>query len=177
VEVPELHRLVLDSLEQVIVVLAGDLGRVLFKNRAAAQLFEGPLPPAILDAVGSYVASRDDQRKRPPPLRVELDERAFYLRVIAGLGDAAFEIVLLNEEVLRDADAFKLLNARHGVSRREYQVLSALRLGKTNRQIAADLGLAEGTINVYVHQLLERFDVPNRTRLVKVVEEALANRL
>ena len=87
------------------------------------------------------------------------------------------EIVLLAEEVLREVDAFKLLHTRNGVSRREYQVLTALRLGKTYRQIAVELGLAQGTVNVHVHHLLERFDAPNRTRLVRVVEEILARRI
>jgi len=173
----ELRRVVLDSLDLKIIVFSADLKTELLRNAAAASVFSGEIPVEILEAVSGYVASRRDQRKQPPPFRFELGDRAFYLRVLEGVAVPPVEIVLLNEEVLRDVDAFRLLNGRHGVSRREYQVLTAMRLGKTNRQIGADLGLAEGTVNVHVHHLLARFDVPNRTRLVKIVEEILANRL
>ena len=155
------------------MALAPDCAEERWRNAAATTLVPSPLPPHALDAISLYVASRRDQRRRPPPIRLELGERAFYLRVVEAQG---IEVALFNEEVLRDGDAFQLLNARYGVSRREYQVLVSLRLGKTNRQIAADLGLAEGTIGLHVHHLLERFDVPNRTRLVKVIEEILAKR-
>jgi DNA-binding CsgD family transcriptional regulator len=168
----ELRKLVLDTLDQPILVLSGDLRRVLWRNRAAEGVVAGPLPPQLAAAVAGYIAARQD-RDKPPPHRVLVGERAFYLRVLAGEPQPPVEIVLLAEEVLRDVDAFKLLHSQNGVSRREYQVLTALRLGKTNRQIALELGLAEGTVNVHVHHLLARFDVENRTRLVRVVEEIL----
>jgi DNA-binding NarL/FixJ family response regulator len=167
-----LSRLVLDSLDLAIVVLSADLERELLRNAAAARLL-----PATLDElhpyIEGYVDSRRDVRRMPPPVRLGVGGRAFYLRVTRAEGPPPVEIVLLNEEVLRDADAFRLLNTRYGVSHREYQVVSALRQGKTNRQIAALLGLAEGTVSLYVHHLLARFGVPNRTRLVKVVDDLL----
>jgi DNA-binding CsgD family transcriptional regulator len=169
----ELRKLVLETLDQPILVLSQDLRRVLWKNRAAARVVPGTSPP-LTAAAGAYVAARSDGEK-PSPVRLRLGERAFYLRVLTADAEPPVEVVLLAEEVLRDVDAYKLLHAKNGVSRREYQVLTALRLGKTNRQIALELGLAEGTVNVHVHHLLARFDAPNRTRLVRVVEEILAS--
>jgi DNA-binding CsgD family transcriptional regulator len=169
----DLRRVVLDALDQPILVLSADLKRVLLRNAAAARVFPAALPAPLTQAIGQFVEARRADDK-PPPFRTVVGERAFYLRVVAA---EDVEIAILAEEVLREVDAFKLLHAQSGLSRREYQVLNALRLGKTNRQIAGELGLAEGTVNVHVHHLLERFDVANRTRLVRVVEEILGRRI
>jgi DNA-binding NarL/FixJ family response regulator len=167
----DLLRAVLDALDQPIFGLSPDLRRVLVRNDAAAQLVPAALPPSLTAAISEYLDRKDGVT---PPVRTQLRERTFYLRVISA---PSLAVVLLAEERLREADAFKLLHERNGISRREYQVLSGLRLGKTNRQIAGELGLAEGTVNVHVHHLLSRFDVPNRTRLVRVVDEIFNRRI
>ena len=167
----DLFRAVLDALDQPIFGLSPDLRRVLVRNAAAEKLVSGALPPSLSAAISEYLDRRDGTN---PPVRIQLGDRNFYLRVISV---PSLEVVLLAEERLREADAFKFLHQKNGISRREYQVLSGLRLGKTNRQIAGELGLAEGTVNVHVHHLLSRFDVPNRTRLVRVVEEMLNHRI
>lgn len=77
----------------------------------------------------------------------------------------------LRQEVLRDVEVLRTLELRYQITRREYQVVTELRLGKTNRQIAAEFGLAEGTIARHVHRLLERMGVHNRTELVHLVDE------
>jgi DNA-binding NarL/FixJ family response regulator len=171
-------RRALDVLDVGVIILSADLKTVLDRNAHARQfLGDGPLPQALIDAIDGYVLSRRDTRRFPPAMRLELSGRAFYLRVAPGEGEPPLEIALLREEVLRDVDAFKLLNARYGVSRREYQVLTALRLGKTNRQISTELGIAEATVGRHVHRLLERFEAPNRTALVNRVEHLTAKRV
>ena len=54
-------------------------------------------------------------------------------------------------------------------------MLALIRKGKTNREIAGDLGIANGTVSRHIHNLLSRFDVPNRTRPVNVVDQVLAH--
>jgi DNA-binding CsgD family transcriptional regulator len=168
----DLCQLVLDALDQPILAMSPDLKRVRLRNAAAARLFPRAVPPELVTAARDYLQARLADGA-PHNVRVLVEGRAFYMRLLP-LPDV--EVMVLVEEVLREVDAFKLLHARHGISAREYQVLTALRLGKTNRQIAGELGLAAGTVNVHVHHLLTRFDVPNRTRLVRVVEELLAQR-
>jgi DNA-binding CsgD family transcriptional regulator len=169
-------RVVLDSLDTGVLVLQPDLERELLRNPAATRLLGAGLPEAILDAVRGYVTSRRDLRRMPPPVRLEVGDHVLYLRVVRGRDEAPLEIVLMNEEVLRDADVFRLLNERHGVTRREYQVLCGMRVGKTNKQIASELNLAVGTVELHVHHLLTRFSVANRTGLVKVVGDLLLKR-
>jgi DNA-binding CsgD family transcriptional regulator len=174
--VEEVARAVLDALDLGVVALTQDLEREIYRNAAAERLLGGALPAQLFEMISGYVDSRRDLRRMPPPVRITLGERTVYLRVTRGEGPPPVEIVLLNEEVLRDADAFRLLNARHGVTRREYQVLARIRQGKTNRQIAEELELSEATIQLHVHHLLGRFDVVNRTGLVAVIDELLRKR-
>jgi NarL family two-component system response regulator LiaR len=51
-----------------------------------------------------------------------------------------------------------------GLSPRQRQVLDYLRLGRTNRDIAARLGISIGTVNKHVHAVLTVLQVSNRTQ-------------
>jgi DNA-binding NarL/FixJ family response regulator len=53
-----------------------------------------------------------------------------------------------------------------GLSPRQRQVLDHLRLGHTNREIAARLGISIGTVNKHVHEVLTVLKVRNRTQAV-----------
>jgi len=166
----------LDALDLGVFILSSDLQSVIHRNEHARRLVGDALPSALTDALEAYILSRAQLKKAPPAMRVVLSEHSLFLRSVASAGPPPLEIVLLREELLRDVDAFRLLNARFGVSRREYQVLNALRLGKTNRQIASELGLAESTVALHVHHLLRRFDARNRTRLVNIVAQHISRR-
>ena len=54
------------------------------------------------------------------------------------------------------------------LTEREYEVLRALCAGKTNKQIAIDLGLREPTIKLHVKTLYRRLGVNNRTQAAMV---------
>jgi len=167
----------LDALDSGVIVFSADLRSILHANAQGRLLLEaGTLATTITGAAQGYVRARRDANRPPPAIRIEQGERGFYVRAVASAGVPPAEIVFVREEVLRDVDVFKLLNAQYRITRREFQILSALRLGKTNRQIAADLDLAGGTVARHVHRMLERFDAPNRTRLVDLVEQLVARR-
>lgn len=51
------------------------------------------------------------------------------------------------------------------VTRREKQVLDRIVLGLSNKEIASQLGVAIPTVNQYVHSLLLKLRVQNRTQL------------
>lgn len=59
------------------------------------------------------------------------------------------------------------------VSGREKAIIDALVTGSSNKIIAEDLGLTEGTVKVYLSKLCKKFGVSNRTQLVlKALNEA-----
>lgn len=55
---------------------------------------------------------------------------------------------------------------RDDLTEREMQVLRAVGLGRTNRQIAGELGVSEETVKTHVASLLSKLEVDNRTQAV-----------
>jgi DNA-binding NarL/FixJ family response regulator len=51
-----------------------------------------------------------------------------------------------------------------GLSPRQRQVLEYLRVGRTNKEIAARLGVSVATVNKHVHEVLSALGVRNRTQ-------------
>lgn len=58
-----------------------------------------------------------------------------------------------------------------GLSPRQRQVLEQIRLGRTNREIAARLGISIATVNKHVHEVLTVLKVRNRTQAAAAVEQ------
>jgi DNA-binding NarL/FixJ family response regulator len=172
----EMLRRAFDALDVGVAIFSPNLEQMLYQSARFRALVGDSLPDVLLEAIDGYVRARRDAQRPPPAMRLQLGDHAVYLRTARCAGEPPLEVVVVRQEVLRDADTFALLNSRYGVSRREFQVLSGLRLGKTNGQIATDFGLSPGTVARHVHRLLERFSVSNRTHLVNVVEQMVAKR-
>ena len=65
-------------------------------------------------------------------------------------------------------------NASYGLTKRELEVVSELRRGRTNREIAVDLGVSVTTVNKHVQQVLKKLHVRNRAQaLARLHHEAL----
>jgi two-component system nitrate/nitrite response regulator NarP len=61
------------------------------------------------------------------------------------------------------------------LTRRERELVELVRQGLRNRDIAAELGVTEGTVKVYLHAIFDKFQVENRTELALRAAE-LVNR-
>jgi len=61
-----------------------------------------------------------------------------------------------------------------GLSPRQRQVLDHLRLGRTNRDIAARLGISIGTVNKHVHEVLTVLKVSNRTQAAAAARQDIS---
>jgi DNA-binding NarL/FixJ family response regulator len=77
-------------------------------------------------------------------------------RVVAGervylTGSGADNLLLLNRK-LRE----------HGLTRREYEILRHVAMGKTNPEIAVALGLTRNTVKTYLQRALEKLSARNR---------------
>jgi two-component system nitrate/nitrite response regulator NarP len=51
------------------------------------------------------------------------------------------------------------------LTRRELELIELVRQGLRNRDIAAELGVTEGTVKVYLHAIFDKLHVENRTEL------------
>lgn len=54
----------------------------------------------------------------------------------------------------------------YGLTQRQREVLDCLRAGKSNKQIAYELGLSEGTVKIHVTAIFKSLGVKNRTQAV-----------
>lgn len=57
---------------------------------------------------------------------------------------------------------------------RERELISFVRKGLRNREIAEALGVTEGTVKVYLHAIFEKLGIGNRTELAIKADEILA---
>ncbi|MHB8612355.1 MAG: response regulator transcription factor [Candidatus Dormibacteraceae bacterium] len=65
-------------------------------------------------------------------------------------------------------------HASYGLTKRELEVVFELRRGRTNREIALDLGVSIPTVNKHVQQVLKKLHVRNRAQaLARLHHEAL----
>jgi DNA-binding NarL/FixJ family response regulator len=76
------------------------------------------------------------------------------------------EIVFGDFLIPRTGASSKNAIARHGLTRREQEVLVELRRGRTNREIALKLGVSIATVNKHVQQVLKKLHVRNRGQAV-----------
>src|SRR5581483_10390236 len=51
------------------------------------------------------------------------------------------------------------------ITPREWEMIRLIARGRTNRQIAAALAMAEGAVALRVHSILRKLDLPSRARL------------
>jgi DNA-binding NarL/FixJ family response regulator len=58
------------------------------------------------------------------------------------------------------------------LTRRELDVLSAIRRGSTNREIAASLGIALSTVKRHVEHILKKLDARNRAQAVTLLRDS-----
>ena len=67
--------------------------------------------------------------------------------------------------------------SRISLAPRERQLISFVRTGLRNREIAERLGVTEGTVKVYLHAIFEKLGVSTRTELAIRADEFLAEGL
>jgi DNA-binding NarL/FixJ family response regulator len=58
---------------------------------------------------------------------------------------------------------------------REYEVLRLLRFGTTNREIAAQLYISEGTVKTHINHILNRLNLKNRSQLAIYAHSVFPN--
>jgi two-component system nitrate/nitrite response regulator NarP len=60
------------------------------------------------------------------------------------------------------------------LTRRERELIELVRQGLRNRDIAAELGVTEGTVKVYLHAIFDKLHVENRTELALRAAELIS---
>lgn len=74
----------------------------------------------------------------------------------------------------RTREAEKRAASAPPLTRRERELIELVRQGLRNRDIAAELGVTEGTVKVYLHAIFDKFRVENRTELALRASELIS---
>ena len=85
--------------------------------------------------------------------------------LIECLQSVADHCAWLDPDLRPRADALARRSPDAGLSPRERQLVSLVAQGLRNREIAAELGITEGTVKVYLHAIFGKLGVANRTEL------------
>jgi DNA-binding NarL/FixJ family response regulator len=59
---------------------------------------------------------------------------------------------------------------------REIEVVHAIRVGKSNKIIAFELGMSEGTVKAHVHNIMRKIGAANRTEVACKLHKMYGNK-
>ncbi len=102
----------------------------------------------------------------------------FYIETIIAIIAILFFIigVIINKRILhKEKSASSKVNYKKikelGISKREYEVLSEVALGLSNKEIAEKLFVSESTVKTHVSNLLIKLDAKRRTQAIQIAKE------
>lgn len=107
---------------------------------------------ALKYGVKGYLLKQDYNSILPALRAVQTGQTVFGTEIISKLPG------LLQEKKVYDWEA-------HEISEKELQVISLVAEGMSNREIAAELYLSEGTVRNYISNILEKLELRDRTQL------------
>ena len=97
-------------------------------------------------------------------LKQDFEGIAPALEAVAG-GQSVFgeKVVSRLPELMSHKEEFDF--AAHGISEKEKEIMEAVASGSSNKEIAAELFLGEGTVRNYISNLLDKLGLRDRTQL------------
>jgi two-component system nitrate/nitrite response regulator NarL len=130
-------------------------------------LTEGQIPPDLVEAGKDAAVVFVNER-----LTKDLRDR---------LREIATDLIRTSATTSNPAAIYGAVSARISSKRpltfRQHQIVTMLKTGSSNREIARVLGVSEGTIKVHLHRIFQRIGVANRTQLAAhsfAAEQAIA---
>ena len=126
----------------------------------AAQDLSGPLA-ALRETIGELQGTDAADAGRISPL---VDALAARFATFEKALSATRDLVASGSQQV--AEAPPAADAR--LTQRQQEILGLIRDGASNRMIAAELGISEGTVKLHVSAILRNLDVRNRTEAARV---------
>ena len=139
------------------------------------QLREGRRAPAVI----LLTAGMDDgqlllaDRLEPEGMVLKTSDPALLLECMDRVGKG--ERWVDPEIVDRTRSAKERADRAPSLTPRERELVNLVRQGLRNRDIAAQLGVTEGTVKVYLHAIFDKVGVENRTELAMRAPELLGS--
>lgn len=175
---------ILESLDLGILLLSGDLNDIAYANRPAREvLADGGAPGPVLPAVlrDTLEAQLPDARAVPgrfTPATVLVGpsgDRCFVRLKTIG-DDSTASLLVTVSRGIRESDFHDVLVGEYGLTPNEVRVASLVAQGYRNREIAARMHVAVGTVKNCLTRIFSALDIHSRTELVALLHRLVANR-
>lgn len=144
-------------------VLLVDLGMAREPSKEILRVVSSDIPALVLFDNDNAAALALNAGARGVLARSTADARLYAALMATAQGLVVVEnsvVRLLKQNTLRAADVAETL------TNREREVLSLLAEGRSNKQIAATLGISENTAKFHVNAIFAKLDVETRTEAV-----------
>jgi DNA-binding NarL/FixJ family response regulator len=132
---------------------------------SAAKQIRAEFPDANIIALTSFDGDQDIYRALEAGVRGYLLKEMVHTDVLQAIRKVAAGQELMTPEVAERIAGYFPQNA---LTAREIEVLKLASQGLANKQIAAQLGVAAGTIKIHMQNILEKLDAADRTQAVTI---------
>ena len=142
-----------------------DLRMPVLDGIAAVKLIREEFPDARIIALTSFDGDQDVYRALEAGVRGYLLKETVHAEILNAVRSVHSGKKLMSQDVAqRLAEYFP----QAALTPREIEVLTLVARGLANKEIAARLGTADGTVKMHVQNILEKLDATDRTHAVTI---------
>jgi DNA-binding NarL/FixJ family response regulator len=132
---------------------------------SATRLIRQEFPDAKIIALTSYDGDHDIYRALEAGVRGYLLKEMVHTEVLTAIRKVAAGQKLMSQDV---ADRIANYFPQDALTPRETEVLALVAQGLSNKEIAARLGTASGTVKIHMQNILANLNAADRTRAVTI---------
>jgi DNA-binding NarL/FixJ family response regulator len=169
-----LLKFVVETSNELVVVF--DVRQAIaFRNDKARRFLDRrALPdeiPALVKRILAAIAGGKAAEMFPGQicLHKEIDGRYWFFRFAFREGDQPLVVIFFTDATVSSRFDLNVLRGQHHLTRRETDVLRHLLDGLKNQEIAEELAIAEQTVKDYLSDIYQKFDVPDRFALLRLL--------
>jgi DNA-binding NarL/FixJ family response regulator len=135
---------------------------------SAVKQIRAEFPDAKIIALTSFDGDQDIYRALEAGVRGYLLKESVHTEVLNAIRSVQAGKRLISHEAMERMSTFIPAGA---LTAREAEVLTLVAQGLGNKEIAARLGLASGTIKIHVQRILEKLNASDRTHAVTIATQ------
>jgi DNA-binding NarL/FixJ family response regulator len=134
----------------------------------AVKQIRAEFPDAKIIALTSFDGDQDIYRALDAGVRGYLLKESVHTEVLAAIRSVYAGKRLISQEALERLSMFA---RNESLTPKEVEVLTLVAQGFSNKEIAAKLGKATGTIKIHVQNILEKLEAADRTHAVTIAAQ------
>jgi len=134
----------------------------------AVKQIRAEFPDAKIIALTSFDGDQDIYRALEAGVRGYLLKESVHTEVLAAIRSVYAGKRLISQEA---SDRLNTFSRTEPLTPKEVEVLSLVAQGLSNKEIAAKLGKAAGTIKIHVQNILEKLGASDRTHAVTIAAQ------